>query len=460
MVDVPSAPTAPFVKDPAPSVAGTEHQSIVEKMDWRQVLGLYDLVSKQKDEANRGNNMVIDASRFGGSDNVSDLSDNTSREAFEGDNSRSQGRGGPPITTSKRSQTSLHLIGAETERISNIVNISNSLSVGELENLVSYLSQMLQIKCRESETSHIEGGLQTVSEEPSRRPSTCLTGNSSPDSRQTPQELPQSSPYMLSQSAPSSFFTGAVPTGVVASSASHSAKRMSPYRAKEGLSSVVKRSARDDDDDEDEEIKTLSSKNDESDLQGRSSAPAHRRNMSTPSPKLRRSFTTPTKTPPNRSGAIPPVPGYGSSMDSDNGGIMTMSSAPNLTMSAKPTSGASKKRGSQSPIVITGSTPVMSSTVLPVGIRKQTPGAGVYTHAPGGDTAVSIILPNDSQLSGNKKQRPSYDHVSHGHSNDYRASASRHHCISEFHLSPNCAFEDCSVHSGSSASYYTSNSMQ
>jgi hypothetical protein len=478
-------------RDPAVSVAGTEHQSIVEKMDWRQMKGLYDLVIKQKDEASRGSDMVIDASRFGGSDNVSDLSDNTSRETFDDQHRLGRRAVAAPApaagprggTRATQTQPQAHaapqgqqgqgqqtqakgggaLGEAETECISSIVSISDSLSVTALEGLVSYLNQVLSVKTRgESETrevSHMDHANSFTSDDfpregRDRRSNSSALGTHSPDSRrQTPHQLDVSlsSPYMLSQSAPSSFFAGASPFGA-ALSGNLSAKRASPYRnrdagnpAKTGSSSS---SARDDNEDEDEEIKSLSSNtNDE-----RRAGGAQRRPGS--SPKPRRSFTsTPTRTPPNglRSGAVPPVP-YGS-VDSDGGGIMTMASASSLSMAQRATpSDRSKKRNSESPIVISNC-PVVSSAVNPVFCtRKQSSdGSGA-----GAGDSLKISLPGDQATVAVHSKKPRYHTPGSVTGGAPERGGSRAH--PEFHMSPNCAFEDCSVNSGSisSASYYSS----
>ena len=125
------------------------------------------------------------------------------------------------------------------------------------------------------------------------------------------------------------------------------------------------------------------------------------------------------------------------------------------------------KRGSQSPIVISGA-PEMTSAVLPVCVRKETPDVGLGTHTrSSSDTSLSINLPDGTVYSSHvhsKKQRSNYEHNGSGHAVAARGSrtgsnGSRGHTFTEFHLSPNCAFDDCSVNSGSSASYY-SNSYQ
>jgi hypothetical protein len=483
MVEAPLPETPagnPRGRDPAVSVAGTEHHSIVEKMDWRQMKGLYDLVIKQKDEASRGSDMVIDASRFGGSDNVSDLSDNTSRETLEAGEQKLSRRVAAAATSARGSgratqtQPQAHaapqtqgqtqtqgqqtqakgggaLGEAETEYISSIVSISDSLSVTALEDLVSYLNQVLHVKTRgESETrevAHMEHASSFASDEFSggkqRRSNSSAMGTHSPDSRrQTPHQMELGSPYMLSQSAPSSFFAGAAPL---------------VKRTKAVSAAKASGSAREYEDEDDEEIKSLSSnrnpasEHDKHDHTTTTTTPTAPRRVGTPSssPKPRRSFTsTPTRTPPNglRSGAVPPVP-YGSA-DSDGGGIMTMASAPSLSVGQRATqSDRSKKRNSESPIVISN-TPVVSSAVNPVCIRKESSDG---SSGPSG-SLLKIAVPGDQSAGHSKKPR----YASHTPAAEASRAPGSGRGLPEFHMSPNCAFEDCSVHSGSSASYYSS----
>ena len=262
---------------------------------------------------------------------------------------------------------------------------------------------------------------------------------------------------MLSQSAPSSFFANVAPVGTTPTL--NLPGKRSPYRPRDGaIQENTKCGGKSDWDDEDEEIKSLSSNtNDEKNVNSNGAGVSSgRRNLSTPSPKPKRSFTsTPTRTPPMRNGAIPPIP-Y-SSLESDHGGVAaSISSNVPMNMSARNTTPGSRKRGTDSPIVISG-TPSMStdvgSAVHPKCVRTSSKESSGSSGVGSGGAAAQLKI-NVEEASGQKKRAR---YLAAGRSSASAGYADRYQYAAEFHLSPNGAFEDCSVHSGSSASYYSNN---
>jgi hypothetical protein len=312
------------------SVAGTEQQSIVDKISWRHVKGLYDMVMQQKDEASRGqSNMVVDASKFGTSDALSDLSDNTSREPNISDDRASRGdlaagRGGVGTTTPQREASRRHEYqrqssaplpsDAESEYIATLLNYSGSLSVSALEGLVSQLTHALQQKYSEEQQQqqlpHSDNfGFSSSTDEIERRPRTNSNNfSSAPSPRLTPQKA------QLSQSVPTSFFSSssakARGTPTHNRSASVKTSGINSPRNVPGSSHIDKKNQSFDD--EDEEVLQLVSDdgkalNEKAVAASTSTPNASFHGIATPSPKHKRVGSTPTKTPPIRHGAIPPV---------------------------------------------------------------------------------------------------------------------------------------------------------
>lgn len=474
------------------SVAGTEQQSIVDKISWRHVKGLYDMVMQQKDEASRGqSNMVVDASKFGASDALSDLSDNTSREPNIAEERLSRGdanggRGAVGSTTPQREaqtgsrrtheyqkQSSAAPLpsDAESEYIATLLNYSGSLSVSALEGLVSHLTHALQVKYSEEQQqqqpyAHSDGlGFSSSMDEVERRPRT--NSNNLPSSAPSPRLTPQKA--QLSQSVPSSFFSS---SAKVKSAPAHNRVGSTKPPGVNSPRNVPGSSYGDKKnqsfDDEDEEVLQLVSDDGKTMNEKATPAPtstpnASFRGMSTPSPKHKRVGSTPTKTPPIRHGAIPPVAQQFMTRDSFEEFAVQ---SPAVLISAAQISSLTKvpKTREASPPIISRrpATDAPATAVLAVRKRKDAGSVSsvgsltVSSTVSGVDLRISVAAAEGS--SGKRHQRQgSGSGESRQHLTESRvhlSESSRNRSLTRLSeiMSPRSAFDDRSVNSNMSSS--------
>jgi hypothetical protein len=459
------------------SVAGTEQQSIVDKISRRAVKGLHDMVKQQQDEAAAREQMQqnLHSSSGGGltnsglssslilpsqqlsvpSDVLSDLSDQTSREPRQDDQELDfLARNVSGVAISSR-----RLDEIESKNVLKILQSSENLSQSELGDLIAILNDRYH--------SHTDG--RSVSEAvPSQAPG--LSGKERSRSLGTPtppivrvvQSSTASKPGHASQSPStvsgaskqkSSAATGGevrrsnsgplkAPTNrlVVSSSLEAPSASSSPNSHIASKRSNVL----DIDDDVDEEMAFLLLPHDSTERGGHSSnTTTPHRALATPSPKHKRATNTPTKTPPIRSGAVPAIASYlgRDSFDADTNvvGTTILSSTPGKN-------GGSKYRESQSPPNIwrkTADAPV--GIALPVGVRK---GAARRDSSSVSSLSTSV----DCSLSEPSTSRKHKMASGHGNTSPSHVRGQSTARLSELHMSARSAFDDRSVNSMSSSS--------
>jgi hypothetical protein len=494
------------------SIAGTEQSSIMDKITWRHAKGLYDMVKQQKDEASREAcaNNVNECSKFHGSDVLSDLSDNTSRDNNTLEDILHRGEaikfGQSLATANTPSRKQIHQVpDCESELISGLWQASGNLSTSALESLVTIFSQTLQMR-REIEASHCDTtpnfGCDDQGKFTDRKLSSSRNQSPSPKTHKT-----QSSPFLLSQSAPSSFFAGAIPaaTNGCSQNTNSSLQNNNNNKRTNGTPTMMNESRRSKDsgkdrdmssprgssslqtpagrrsfnlesfDEEDEEMLSLSNE----EKGGSSSATATpaltnmsnngTRGMTTPSPKQKRAITTtPTKTPPIRCGAIPPVALY-LSRESDGSEFIIPLNNPNHIPNSNNGNGyqmvtnttknnGDKYRESKSPPNITRNN-IRGSDLMVPRLRKvhrrDLNTAAVATATAAAAAGIKIVVPDHTSQS-RKNSRQNTGSINTGHSDSRVTSAAK---LSEWHMSPCSAFDDRSINSmsSSSASYYSNN---
>ena len=476
------------------SVAGTEQQSIAEKISWSQMKGLYDLVMQQKDEASSTKrsqpNIIVDASRFGSiAETMSDLSDNTSRDAnaedrlatrsepqhtgrvYSGHNttsfvqpSRRTDERKPNIqsvSTTENAHVRTPTIDSETEYINSICSASGNLSVSALEGLVDYLSQALQLKIKEEQQGQEQPVMSTSAEEQERR----LRTNSSSSPGVPPQRNNKTttaysgSNNQLSQSAPSLLFTSQSKHKFLSAPLVGQSNRN--ISSKNSSGSGLNSSHISFDDEDEEVLQLVSSENEKGGMQQPQGhgTPHSYRGMSTPSPKHKRvNNNTPSKTPPIRPGAIPPMAAIISrdSSDLEPNSVAYASTSYSAAGAVAATSSTTKsgKNREQSPPNISRR-PAAETSAAPVGLRKVNRKDTSSLSSIGSSVSGSgdfRVYASTTENSSRKQKRAVSAGISVEAQREVDCNRNSLARLSELHMSPRSAFDDRSVNSNISSS--------
>lgn len=487
MAQQPPEHVVPILEQPAPvwrdnrrvnsssemhSVAGTEQYSIIDKISRRDVKGLHDMVKQQQQQQQFSSSNGFSASVLSippqplvnvPSDVLSDLSDQTSREARHDD-----------LEVSHLARNVSGVAISESKNVLKIVQSIQNLSPSEMAEVYAILSQMHQ----GDTMSEVEVAPPAAVPAPplamgfSGKERSRSLGTPTPSPRLTPANGVVVKSGHVSQS-PSTVAGASKQKSVVVSGPevrrSNSGQIKAPISTLNVSSSLEvpnlssspnshmasKRShAVDMDDDVDEEMAFLLQPHDSIERGGLSSnTTTPHRGLTTPSPKHKRAITTPTKTPPIRSGAIPAIANYlgRDSLEADTSahGTTILSATPNKGGGG----GGNKYRESQSPPNI-WRRPADASVgiALPVGVRKgaRKDSSSVSSMSSSVDCSIS-----ESTISRKHRMASGMSHGNTTSPSHMRGQSTAR--LSELHMSPRSAFDDRSVNSmsSSSASYYS-----